>query len=395
MPFHIQKLHTTTSVSRNAIMKQAREGFWRNPDNVLRVFSISSQFNEDEIVFLKAQLTNMFESLDTVYPDRWDCYCSGTMLFFLIEFPEIEITNRFSHRHTLLDVFVCISFTLDTNQEGDPQFLIYNIGLTRATLTKAEVDICYYHSHVPAHRPSQNDCLHIGSFCLGSGDFQNSFNNLASPVYHSDNFMLFIMSIENFLSYESIEGGPHIRMSNIGTGNANRRRQGFHEVVNIINDRVISPDINFNIVNNQFRVINNEQFERYVHGIITKYAKTDYRIYDFLVKQVGNSTVNYSSANTALTHKQLNDQYKENYMAPSFAFRDRIIEFQVIPIREGETVSPENYKVDQKILDHVCKTIEQNIYFAQVRRSTTEGQNQLEYLKRYSAQNNVLVQSNQ
>lgn len=391
----IKKLHTVGEASRNAIMRQAREGFWRNPNNVLGYFNVSDNHDEDEIMFLKAQLTSMFDSLDDVYHNRWDCYCDSGMLFFLIEFPEIEIINRNNARHTLLDVFVCLSFTIDTNEEGDPQFLAHSIGLTRATLTKSEADAGYYHSHVPSRRPHQTECFHLGQFCLGTGDFPNTFNTLVSEVYHSDNFMLFILSIESFVAYESLEGGPHIRMSSIGTGNAFRRRQPYNEVVDIIYKEIISPDINFNIVNNQFRVINDEQFERYIHGIILEYAKYDPRIYDYLVKTVNGTVVNYSSANVALTHEQLNNQYRQNNMAPSFAFRDRIIEFKVIPIRESETISPDNYKVDQSILNHVCKTIEENIYFAQVRRSTIEGQNQLEYLKRYSAQDHVFVQSNQ
>ncbi len=124
-----------------------------------------------------------------------------------IHYPEILITNKLNHKLKIYDLFV--SFYID--QSG----MIKNyIEGQRSSFTPLQLEKGYVHSHLPSSGFNKN------TFCLGTGTdiltakmmFQNAVANKSSVV---DFFQLFLMNLNNFVAYESLEGGPYIRISQL------------------------------------------------------------------------------------------------------------------------------------------------------------------------------------
>lgn len=127
----------------------------------------------------------------------------------VIHFPEIEITNTVEQKHKIEDLYFRISVLVNRqyfNVAGHNKLQISLSGF-RTTYTLKEIEYNYAHSH-----------LHGGvgwqDFCLGSSPIQILLTNLRnSPT--EDNWNLFLLSIPNYLSWESLEGGPYYKMGEI------------------------------------------------------------------------------------------------------------------------------------------------------------------------------------
>lgn len=121
-------------------------------------------------------------------------YESGNLY---IHFPIINISNSLEQRHTIKDMYVKIEINR-----------VYIYGW-RKTLSYKEYKSSYSHSHTP---------FNIGSFskfCLGS----SVFNSLVMDVMvckSRANWEMLLLSIENYLSWESLEGGPYRKIADIG-----------------------------------------------------------------------------------------------------------------------------------------------------------------------------------
>lgn len=126
----------------------------------------------------------------------------------VVWFPELTVTNENGMSHTIYDTYVFYNI---------PN---YTISLGRTTYTPDEIACGYRHSHV-----SKNNFKNCTFFCLGSDN-----NPLPQIIHHLNfydcpNFELmirsYIISVERTIRIESINGGPYIRMSNIGKNATN------------------------------------------------------------------------------------------------------------------------------------------------------------------------------
>ena len=132
-------------------------------------------------------------AIDIFGKDR--VYCADDNLY--IHFPLINISNSLEQRHTIKDMYVKIEINR-----------VYIYGW-RKTLSYKEYKSSYSHSHTPFDTGS------FCKFCLGS----SVFNSLVMDVMvckSRANWEMLLLSIENYLSWESLEGGPYRRISDIG-----------------------------------------------------------------------------------------------------------------------------------------------------------------------------------
>lgn len=132
-----------------------------------------------------------------------------------IKWPKIEMTNSKGHKHIIYNIIVRL--TLIEQPEGSTPVLNVNFDGMRASGTVRELNANYTHSHLS----SSTGFGRFGSFCLGSSDFALIRQNVCLDPTIA-NWMLLLMSIENYLSWESLEGGPHIRISQIVDANQPR-----------------------------------------------------------------------------------------------------------------------------------------------------------------------------
>lgn len=150
-------------------------------------------------------------SLDEFYKDNWDIipihvdnYKKDFNLVIL--YPEIKITNSKDEKHTIKDLYVIVPLHIEDNT-----FVFSgNLYGFRTFQTSDEYNN-YTHSHLNASR-----ILQIAKFCLGSGDINLTIKNLMIKNNFSEIlFKGFLITLEYYLTWESLEGGPHYRMENL------------------------------------------------------------------------------------------------------------------------------------------------------------------------------------
>ena len=171
-------------------------------------------YNEGEKIIISEMIT----SLNSIYKDRWSFRFLDLHSFpqILIYFPEFTIKNSSGDTHKILDLYVVLKPVLCSN---GPNFgnSIYGF---RTTLTDKEYSSGYIHSHIIStdvyfEHFSLNDYAYK-SFCLGSSeviDIMQILNNSSS--FDKNMFELLLLTLDTYVKWESLEGGPYIRMSTI------------------------------------------------------------------------------------------------------------------------------------------------------------------------------------
>jgi len=133
-------------------------------------------------------------------------------LHVIIHFPKLTLTNRDNKYHTIKDLFV--KFSINIYHKVDI------LQGTRTTFHPIEYQKRYRHSHLPA-----NHGIAFTSFCLGS-DAPISFTKILLEeeltkfnTTWTDTFLFFLNQIKAYVSYESLEGGPYIKISSLTSCN--------------------------------------------------------------------------------------------------------------------------------------------------------------------------------
>jgi len=124
----------------------------------------------------------------------------------IIHFPEIEITNKYKYTHIIRDLYMKL-----TIQNEDNRRMVYIEG-TRSTLTIEEFDTQYSHSHLD----SDSHLGEFSEFCIGTGRFFDVTQLVREYATSTiDNWYLYLYSLPSYLSWESLDGGPYMKIGNI------------------------------------------------------------------------------------------------------------------------------------------------------------------------------------
>lgn len=188
--------------------------------------------------------------------DEENIHTAENRLF--IRFPKLEMTNSKGHKHTIYDMIVRLTIT-----KRESSGCTINFDGFRASMTLKELQNGYRHSHL--HTGIAN-CGKFTTFCLGSSDFAIMKQNVQLHPTIS-NWMLLLMSIENYLSWESVEGGPYTYISGLTNG------PGSNNITNtdIYNESKrlcsILPEVCIDV--NQMCIIDGETFDMLINSMST------------------------------------------------------------------------------------------------------------------------------
>jgi hypothetical protein len=195
-----------------------------------------------------------------------------------IYYPEITIRNSHNKSKLLKDLYV--RFVIDTKGNID------NISGTRTTLTKAEKHCGYHHSHLPRN---PYDELKFQDFCLGTGTqiltskvlFLDAVNNNQEIKNY---FSLFLHNLDSVVKFESLEGMPYIKFSDVVIPKDKLEIKTFYSLLNDCIKFCAEDTYTFYIkmnhkdimscftnINNELYLINKEAFEDLV---FTEYFKS-------------------------------------------------------------------------------------------------------------------------
>jgi hypothetical protein len=133
-----------------------------------------------------------------------------------IHFPEVVITND-AITHTIRNLFFTFVFnhveSLQSKCEGISNTLVY-----KTTYTFKEFIHRYVHSHIPRFSSSMDDTS--GSLCMGDTSISAMRTYVYTGKADKNGLELFFYSFNNWLSWESISGGPYCNLSTIYTPTA-------------------------------------------------------------------------------------------------------------------------------------------------------------------------------
>lgn len=165
-------------------------------------------YNLLETVIIKTSMDELVEILEERYGnDAWVDKSEQRPKFY-IHFRELKITNTFELEHTIKDLVVECKLEMDSTNRDITK--IRSILGRRFTVNSQELAIDYFHSHLDQR---YNNTL--SSFCLGTSP-------LASFSYFTANALTleaFLIQLEAYLKWESLEGKPHRFISNIKSNN--------------------------------------------------------------------------------------------------------------------------------------------------------------------------------
>ena len=173
---------------------------------------------------LKNNVKDMMETLEAVYPDRWSFFFEEENRFphILIHFPCFEISNSENCKHTIRDLYVGLYPIIDSITGK----ICFKSGISgfRTTLTDAELNTGYLHSHLRRFSEFYFDFFNGGRvperwFCLGSSETLDLLDIMCGAEEFDKNlFELFLYTLDSFMKWESLEGGPYIKMKYIKLG---------------------------------------------------------------------------------------------------------------------------------------------------------------------------------
>ncbi len=155
------------------------------------------------ISFINNRLSSMFD--EDKYEIDIEDYGEIHYIKVKLYYPEIEITNSLSLKHTIKDLYVVITF-----KKGEEKIIFTDLNLFRKTFTPGEAVYNYVHSHYNSRPGWQLE----GQVCYGSTDLGKLIEKSRVRL-NLRTFSSLIIQIENYLKWESIEGVPHRHISHI------------------------------------------------------------------------------------------------------------------------------------------------------------------------------------
>lgn len=162
--------------------------------------------------------------LEGIYPGHWDIrtheedsrvnsyrsdYNFQSMLAVTIKFDEITITNTRRQSHIIRDLYVRTYIGV---KDGEPRMLGHMDGC-RGQQTSKEFFTRYRHSHLGTGSYGWTN------FCVGSSTATSIALSELNLKFDMLKYELLLYQISTYVAWESIEGGPYIRMENISGRN--------------------------------------------------------------------------------------------------------------------------------------------------------------------------------
>lgn len=308
------------------------------------------QKRERELAELKERFKTFVFDAEGVYAIAKDIFGeeyvdvnkqSITQFDLIVLFPEINITNSRNHKHVMKDVYVKINIDI-TSHNVNTGDRLSNIVLSgrRGKLSEEEYHSAYGHSHF-----SGRGIERWSDFCLGSSDFAMILQTMKFSLTAEDWSLLFL-SLENYLSWESLEGGPYKNISSVSlrqqTYNSSDFKSHALELIKTLPNTCLTL--------NDGKIVFNTD-----HPALLEHYTTNSRIKSFR----SDSNNSFASAQTRF------NSFVSAECVP-FAFKGQL----VIPVLYGKdraTTATEQINIDQDVIDFYNRTINKELKYYNIR----------------------------
>lgn len=219
----------------------------------------------------------------------------NTITNVYIWFPKETISNDNGQHHTIYDLYIKVKFV-------DSRFM--DMRTIRTSFTLAELHSGYSHSHSPSMPYKHTDAtIHTytrdRSCCLGTGPL----SQLLGTTVDSNVLMSLCIYIEKWVRWESLEGGPHIKMEKIGNiGLEDASLPSTLSSLKALLESCYIPEsliqnLNWGVVKKEYKILN--PIEYFMLGIIIPSEKSHtYRLYPSGI--IGSNVDTYASLKEAV-----------------------------------------------------------------------------------------------
>lgn len=132
---------------------------------------------------------------------------------FIIYYPEIVITNSTQKSHVITDLYVKFSFDYFGK-------LYDSFTINRGSYSEQECVSSYKHSHTHGSFPGEIDYFSVP--CLGIGPIYSTITvlkNITLETFSELEIVQFLILMDDFLKWESLEGVPYRYIRDIGGDN--------------------------------------------------------------------------------------------------------------------------------------------------------------------------------
>jgi len=241
-------------------------------------------------------ILSLIPILQLFYPDRWDIQ---------LETP-IRTNYRVPKAHMLRGTFVSLQRLIPVhvavllhfpeltvrNSNGLTQpitnlyskfYIESNLSINGIFALRLSTDLHEYHSnYLYSHIQSGNlSSLRWGGCCLGNSSLVTTLSRYNTPSNKTDSLpflKLLLLQLEGYFQWESLEGGPHIKMEVIGRVTPLKMdslyiSSSFEDKGNKMIENISlldSAPINLTVVNGKILIIDNLKFEDFLISLFVK-----------------------------------------------------------------------------------------------------------------------------
>lgn len=248
--------------------------------NRIAMLNYQDKFSEE--LFEKFRI--LIRACQEIYPNNWDIDfelrhdTSNNRVYILIKsiviyFDSIEINNKAGYKHTIKDLFLFLPISMVSNN-----IKIIGVRGMRTTFSLDEISLGYIHSHLRTTRYGGPNIDNFKeNFCLGSGEI-NFFLSELNDNITQERAEKFFLQLYTLISYESIEGVPHVFMSHIKNRFFSTSRESgryyipqYELIYDVITDglrtyknKKIPIDLNYIISPNKIEIQEDDKLEKFL-----------------------------------------------------------------------------------------------------------------------------------
>jgi len=184
--------------------------------------------------------------------DNYEIKLNGDLLEFYLKYNDITIENSNNDSHLIKSLFVKIKFNTTNNK-----FVDYIQGY-RGEMSIQELCSSYSHSHLSSHTRDFN------SFCLGASELSIIWDDLRNNNFNENTFDLFLYTLNEYVKWESLEGGPYTKIENLSYSTSrnvpNITIENKQSIINSFISLKKPFKVHYNFGINCIEVVNNEEF---------------------------------------------------------------------------------------------------------------------------------------
>lgn len=266
-------------------------------------------------------------------------------LNIVLKYNDITLTNSEGSSHFIKSIFIKLRFNKITKRFDN------SIQGVRGDLSVKELNSGYSHSHL---RTSQNFWT---TFCLGSSEIAGILTDLNDDNFNDAKFDLLLYNLEEYIKWESIEGGPYFRIANLNYGESTREMSFTNETLNEIYEDFLSEELLFNttfdVSLKKIKIVNDDLFIKNLSAVCPESAKGKY-INGTFVKNLTYDAI-VRKAKSFLENKTFFIFKNEKY--PKMYIEDTLADDATELVPQKSVVNHVIEKIETKINNHFLQKL--------------------------------------